>query len=840
MAISFDRFSDAADQARNLDRDLVVVNSRRNVRMRNSRFRLVRWIDDSGFGRHRTNRRTVDSFIDSLKDRYGGKVTSQLRLDDLRELQATGKPLNMRVVRTVIREADETADAVKLVESSKIERLIDREIDRSAYLTLAGGRAVADEVHGRTDVQGTIDQFGALQTSRAEKGQLSGDLSLFTAKRWAKMAVTDAHHDLFLTGYGIGTRLSKQYREEMVPERVSMTRSSEPYLKQYEKLQAIFDENPRARALHEKYGVRFDASRLSPALYTVVTDKLRTTTHEALDNPERLPGDGPVKERIEQAVRRKAERVVDDFVRERAEALDRLHGPPGDGESGPEGMPPLTADERRGLTDVLAHRRIPPAAVPKLCALRSLVPAELRPLTGIGCAMEDTIDVLNRIGVALDEASSALADNDYRDFVGGEENRQSFLQDCGCLLLDGKWSYELDSDLRHAVRTSAPGSHFLELCKGIAGMRGEMHRSPTQRSDWSWARVSLDRMAEGVVALLGRDAPPMMAEYTPRDANVLDAMRNCGIYMPPPTVNEVVHSGRRSFTRPALEVAREELASNLAKRLEPSDRYPDFPGEAVVDLDRADFVVGGRRLERGDADAIVESIRDFCVDGKGNRDDRLLNIVAQLVFQRSNSLAHRRFATGADLREADRESKLKSAPIHRAAHRQVLFHLQRQQDGRGRGASRRQAGRRSAFAGLHRRECVDGSGLERVETRARGRHGYRHSGLLHEPDGHDLRLQSVSDGRAGVVARDRAASRAAPNDRPPENRETSASGAKRLRCERLGELPRGRGAAQVDLGAGMAHRGVDPRVPEQLADGGEVHVGLEQLDGRGMAQGVGL
>ena len=146
-------------------------------------------------------------------------------------------------------------------------------------------------------------------------------------------------------------------------------------------------------------------------------------------------------------------------------------------------------------------------------------------------------------------------------------------------------------------------------------------------------------------------------------------MRNCGMELPPPEVGGGMQSGRGSFTRAAIRAAEVELQKNLSgegrteKSLAMSEEYPGFREEAVRDLNRADYVVDGKRLERGDVAGIVESIRNFCVDRGGNRDETLLGVVAKLVYQESSSLGIRRFASGGNSDAADKMAKVQSAPI---------------------------------------------------------------------------------------------------------------------------------------------------------------------------------
>ena len=130
----------------------MTVGSREDVRLSQSRLRPVRWIANSGIGKHETNRRTVGSFIDSLESHYGQRIFSHPSLVHLRNLRESGKPLHKRVVRAAIRESNETVDSLKLAESSRIGKLMDEHVDSFAYLALPEGRALADEVRSKADV----------------------------------------------------------------------------------------------------------------------------------------------------------------------------------------------------------------------------------------------------------------------------------------------------------------------------------------------------------------------------------------------------------------------------------------------------------------------------------------------------------------------------------------------------------------------------------------------------------------------------------------------------------------------------------------------------------------
>ena len=94
-----------------------------------------------------------------------------------------------------------------------------------------------------------------------------------------------------------------------------------------------------------------------------------------------------------------------------------------------------------------------------------------------------------------------------------------------------------------------------------------------------------------------------------------------------------------------------------------SGEYPEFLAEAIKDFNRADYIVDGAPIERGDVDGVVRSIREFCTDADGNTDDRMFDIVGKLVYQRSNAMGRNRFSSGMDISENDKICLLKTAPV---------------------------------------------------------------------------------------------------------------------------------------------------------------------------------
>ena len=689
MPVSLNQFSDIAARQDVRDSGVVRLDNRQELTPGQSRFRLVRWIRDSGIGKRLSNRRTVDAFISSLQNQYGAEVTKRMDLGPLRDLQRRGKPLHVRDIKAAISEADQVADLHKLAQSSKIETMVDEKINQAAYLADPGGRALADEVRSRVDLDGAYNQFAGIQDRRSERADLSGDFSLFTANKLAGQALENAAQDVFLTGYGVETARGRQSG----------------------RLQQIFDQHPQAQTVYEKYGLRFDAARMSDGLYAGLTKRLQAQMNEGLDNPERLPGNGTVKDRVEQVVNETAERIVDDFIRESTEALERLHGMRDRGEIKPEDLALFETDSHYSLADVVLHHRILPAMVPKLCELRSKIPANQGVLADTGRTMEDKIQVLRGLGDVIAEATSGLSGADAETFAHGNDDRNGYLEGCGRFLLEGKLSAEDDTAIRVAARNNPPGSNLRELCQGIADMRDEIHKSPPPGEEpqssadraeaqsapteteaqsppagteaqpaptkkeapppftiqapdfWKEAREPVGNMADAAIALLGRDAPASTGSYTRRAGAVVEAIRNCGIGVPPPDESRIEQSGKGSFSRPVLETAQQELESMLTENKKMSEEFPGFIEEATKDLDRTSYAFNGKELYHQPKIWVYEAFKEFCVDREGKPDDRLFDILAQLSYQRSNMLGLGRFSTGMGIDDKDTAAMLKSAPL---------------------------------------------------------------------------------------------------------------------------------------------------------------------------------
>ena len=641
MPVSLNQFSDIAARQNVRDSGIVRVDSRQDLKLNQSRFRLVRWVRDSGIGKRLSNRNTINTFISSLQNHYDEEVTSRMDFRPLRELRTRGKPLHVRDIKAAISEAEMVADGVKLVKSSNIEGLVDENIAGVAYKALPGGEDLAREVRSKVDIAATQEELGLAQSYRAGRGNLSGDYSILTAKRLVSLAVNDAQKDVFLTGYGIKTAQGLKY----------------------DKLQKLINEHPQIESLNVHYGISFDASRASRALYRALSEKLENKLHETMRKPEQLPGEGSVKERVEQAISQSADRVVDEFIQERAVALERLSKLHADGEISSADMALFGKGGHQSLVDVVLHHRIPPDMISALYALRSEMPDDLGVLVSSNHPMEDKIGVLGQLGEVVEGIFKEISVADRRKYSAGTDSKLNFIYDCGRFLLEGKLSGDAESTIRHAVKTDSPGSDLLELCQGIAAMRGGMNEPGANSDHWAAARDPLNSMSMATVALLGPDAPPLIGEYTPLAGNVLNAMRNCGIDAPPPGNYRVEQSGRGTFSRPAMEIALKELEEDLDRSRIESPDFPGFPEEAIKDFNRAEFVINGRTIARGDVDGIVEGLRNICKDRDNNPDERMLEIVGQLVYQRTNHLAYGRFTFGGNFGGEDSVSMLKTAPF---------------------------------------------------------------------------------------------------------------------------------------------------------------------------------
>ena len=641
MPVSFNQFSDIAARQNARDSGVVRVDSREDLKLNQSRFRLVRWVRDSGIGKRLSNRNTINTFISSLQNHYDEEVTSRMDFRPLRNLQSRGKPLHVRHIRAAISEAGMVADGLKSVKSSNIEGLIDEKIVGSAYFNLPGGEDLVNEVRSKVDVAGTQQQIGQTRLGMAARGTLSGAGSLNTAQTWVNSALNDAHEDIFLTGYGVKTGQGQQFN----------------------KLQQVIDRHPRTQALYKQYGLRFDASRTSGALYGTLSEKLSNTLFEVLEHPEQLPGDGTVKERVEQAVSRKADQVVGEFIRERADALGRLREMHARGEIRSEDMATFKADGHRSLTDVVLHQRIPPDMLSRLYALRSETPENLGDLASTDHTMEDKIQVMRQFGETLSGIYTGISEADFDKYLYGEDSKLNYTEDCGRFLLEGKFSANDESAIRHAVRTDSPGSDLPDLLQGVAGMRGALYHPDANGNHWVATKEPLDNLSMAAMALLGADAPPPLGEYTARAVNVLNAMRNCGIDAPPPGDPGVEQSGKGTFSQPAQEIAQRELEANLLQVKSESTEYPGIIAEATRDFGRATYVFNGKPVEFGDTAGVVEGMRNFCIDADGNLDEKMFDIVGKLVYQRSNAMALNRFCSGMGVTEGDTVAMMKTAPF---------------------------------------------------------------------------------------------------------------------------------------------------------------------------------
>ena len=328
-----------------------------------------------------------------------------------------------------------------------------------------------------------------------------------------------------------------------------------------------------------------------------------------------------------------------------------------------EDMGSFRSDRQSSLADVVLHHRIPAGMLSPLIALRSRVPDNLGELSSSNHSMEHKIQVLEQFGEALNGIYTGLSEADFEKYVSGEENKNSYTMDCGRFLLEGKLTTDDESTIRHAVITDPHGSDLLELCQGIADMRGATYGLRANDDNWAAAKYPLDKMLMAAVVLLGGDVVPPADDYTQGAANVLNALRNCGIGAPPPDEHQIEQSGKGAFSRPALDIAQNELDEHLAQVLPESKEHPGFPEEAIRDVNRSTYIIDGKTIERNDVDGVVGDIRNMCVDEHGNSDDRMRDIIGKLVSRRTVALGENRFSSGTDANETDTTSLLKTAPF---------------------------------------------------------------------------------------------------------------------------------------------------------------------------------
>ena len=642
MPVSISQFSDVATRPEVSGTGVVTVDAAQDVRLVQSRFRLVRWIRNAGIGRRSLNRASVGAFIRSLESHYGSEVTSRMDLRRLREVHSRGRPLHVRHIRAAITEADLVADGLGMVRSSNIQRLVEENVGNAAYASLPGGEELAQELRDHADIAGVGKELADRQAyMHKSRGGFDGNYSLGTARRLVGLALSDAGRDLFLSGYGIRTVQGSTF----------------------DKLQAVVDRHPATQAFSEKYGVEFSASRASSALHRTLSEKLPDTLNKALRDPASLPGDGPIRQRIEQAVDEVAERIVGNFIQERAEALDRLYDMYDKGEIRSDDFSSFGGDSASSLPYVVLHHRIPPEMLPALYDMRNRVPDGLADLASQDCTMEHKIRVLGEFGEVIGEIFRGLSNDDRNRYSPGPDSKLNFMSDCGRFLLEGKLSSREESEIRAAARSQVTESEFADLLRGLAALRGGMYRPDATPAHWAGAGERIDDMALAAVVLLAPYVPKIVGPYTPAAGNVVTAMRNCGFEIPPPGNPEVEQSGSGKFSQAALEVAEAEMREDLARQNQiESTRYPGFLAEPIEDYSRSAYTVSGTLVEWGDTDAVVAGIRNICTDANNNTDWTLCKIVGQLAYQRSDSMATRRMAFGSG-GESDTSEFLRTAPF---------------------------------------------------------------------------------------------------------------------------------------------------------------------------------
>lgn len=104
-ALRLNRFSDVVTKPDVRDRDVVTVTKQNELKLGRSRFRLTRWIVNSGIGKRIRNRKTVDAFVVSLRRNFGDKVVNKMNLTHLDKLRSRGKPLDVRLVKAYLGNA---------------------------------------------------------------------------------------------------------------------------------------------------------------------------------------------------------------------------------------------------------------------------------------------------------------------------------------------------------------------------------------------------------------------------------------------------------------------------------------------------------------------------------------------------------------------------------------------------------------------------------------------------------------------------------------------------------------------------------------------------------------
>lgn len=511
MAVDLKQFSDLA-RARGLrDTDALAVTDQDQLKLRSSRFPVTRWIVNSGIGKRSGNRKTVDAFMRAMNDQFGRELVEKMELDSLRDLQRRGKPLHVRHVRNSVEQA------VRLQrDASVVAAEVERRVSDSAYISEPGGAGLAREVRDGVDFHSLFRNLqGELDSYRGP--DRAWDVIPGIVERLATTAHNEAFRKIFLAGYGA--------REED---------------RDTSRLQRVIDDAPESRQLLADYGMKLDAGRMPPAFFEQLADKLHRTVDKAMLHPERLAQDDAgtaLKTRVQRQAGQVAERLARQYLQERLEALGALRQTLAD-----DGAHPGAAPDP-GLCETLLYNRIPASRMPGLMALRKEMPDGLGALAAPDRSLDDKFRLLYDFGALVVRTITDMTPEQQEKYAPGPESLY-FMEECANLLKQGRLGDAEAAQLRRAL-CAGPGSELVDLYQSLQDIKYAAECNATDSSlktdpAWGEAYRAIERVdaafkqLPGYLQMLDDIDVAEQRSYTGEALPAYNAMRSCGVNLPPP------------------------------------------------------------------------------------------------------------------------------------------------------------------------------------------------------------------------------------------------------------------------------------------------------------------
>ena len=650
MPISFEQFSKIAELTDIHARDIVSIDSRQDLRVGRSRFRLVRWVLDSGIGRHLKNRRTVRAFSNSLRSRFGSEFMDKFDAPALQALERSGKPLRVRDIKAVL-------DTAQLDKSNALESLINEHVNEHIRVDLHApedGQALLDEIIAKVDMD-ELKQNAASNLALMEaRGTNLPPIILGAAENNVEGAVNQALDEIFLVGYA----------------------ETKTGGRQFDRLQQCLDQHPLARRLYERGGPRFVASRLSPELHESLSIKLHKAIMAGIKDPGDLPaGAGTIKEKMTARLDQVTSKVVGRFVEERISVLEQMEqlqqAPPGHNERIGELIDKTAAST--GFNHVVLNNRVPPSILPQLFELHAQVPDNLVDLASAQHGVEHKVQLLQQFAGVLSELKPKVFEQasvaDRETYLASADDRALREEVCSRFLLEGKLS---DVGSSGAVKNAllGPDSGLSQLHGTVFSLLAECRKKGNEFWGEAAEAPLTDLMKTIQMVTEFTKIKGSTREYHHIAGDILSALRNSGIEVPPPDNLNVEQSGEGAFSQAAQQYVETGISQGLREFGVASADYPGFVDQAIRDFNRANYSVDGTQIKRTDEngggrkaedirDDVTAGVRSFCTDVKGELDGRMLDTVGRLINQRSFSPVMGCFSPGMDAGK----SLLRTAPF---------------------------------------------------------------------------------------------------------------------------------------------------------------------------------